>query len=141
MPRTYVGLEEEAWDETGTLAEQVEQIHHAAAAYYRDFREWPGDISVLVGRSLPHGFKMSATLTYRSVPDSEYESYSWILIVSDVVRHDLDGERLSGPHRLICRLSGKVELLPASQVAALLDTQPVDTPPAKPNAAATGSSD
>jgi hypothetical protein len=140
-PLSYVGLEEESWDDTAALVEQMQRLQQAAAAYNRDFRRWPSDPTVLIGRFLPHGFDISSRLTYRPVPDFEQDSYSWILIVSDAVTGNVDGERLITPSRLICRLSGKIELLPAPQAASLLDAQSADFPPAKPSTAATGDSD
>jgi hypothetical protein len=137
----YVGLEEGPWDDTAVLVEQMERLYGAAVAYHRDFGQWPADPGVLVGRFLPHGFEMSGSLTYCPVPDSERQSYSWVLIVSDAVGYNVDGERLAVQHRLVCRLTGKVELLPVPEVATLLDAQSVDAIPAKPDVAASGNGD
>lgn len=123
MGRPYRPIAEEPWEMTSALVEQMKRIHRGASAYRRDFGKWPSDVDVLVGRSLPRGFRMPAGLTYRPVPPSEQRSYSWVLIISDEVEVGPDGELLGQPHRLICRLSGKVELLPAPEVSVLLNTQ------------------
>jgi hypothetical protein len=120
---------------TGQLANEMERVYHAAAAYYRDFRKWPDDVSVLIGRSLPAGFTLSGQLEYRPVPRSQRRSYTWILIVSDERRYGLDGQRLAIPHRLTLRLSGKRELLPVPQVDSLLAAQPPEGPAGPSDAA------
>ena len=138
MPPPYRPIQEESWEMASALEEQMKRIHRGASAYRRDFGEWPPDVDVLVGRSLPRGFKMPGRLTYRPVPPSEQRSYSWVLIVSDEVRAGPDGELLGRPHRLVCRLGGKVELLPAPEVSALLNSQRTDITPAEPTKPTTG---
>ncbi|MGD2109091.1 MAG: hypothetical protein PVI86_06840 [Phycisphaerae bacterium] len=117
---------DEDWLVTGDLARQAERVFQAASAYYRDFGKWPDDLGVLVGRTLPRGFTLSPRLTYRPVPPSEDASTTWVLVVSDDLEHDLDGNRLADPRRLVVRLNGVIDLLPSAQVGALLATQPAE---------------
>ena len=138
MGPSYRPIQQESWEMTSGLVEQMKRIHRGASAYRRDFGKWPPDVDVLVGQSLPRGFKMPRGLTYRPVPPSEQQSYSWVLIVSDEVRAGPDGELLGQPHRLVCRLGGKVELLPAPQVSVLLNTQRTEITPAEPTKPTTG---
>jgi hypothetical protein len=116
-------------------SEQMARVHRAAAAYRRDFREWPTEIADLAGHSLPRGFALSQGLDYRPPPPSLGQSNSWVLVVSDATENDMNLERLGAPHRLVLRLGGKIELLPASDVENLLATQPMEelSEPAEPS--------
>jgi len=122
MP-AYAPFEDESLRAMGELAETMRRIHRASSAYHRDFGQWPTEIEDLAGRSLPREFTMSRELTFRPPPESGRQSFQWVLIVSDDTLYDLEGGRLNEPHRLVCRLGGKVELLPSDEVQVLLDTQ------------------
>lgn len=122
MP-VYSPFEDESVVAIGELGETMRRIHRAAAAYHRDFAQWPAEIEDLAGRSLPRGFAMPQELTYRPPPESQWQCNPWVLIVSNDTQYDLEGGRLSEPHRLVCRLGGKVELLPSDEVQLLLDSQ------------------
>jgi len=120
------------WTATSRLTEEMERVHAAASAHRRDFAKWPRSVDTLIGKNLPHGFRLSHKLTFRPVPPSQAKSTTWILLVSDKVRHDIVGNQLGEPHRLVLRLNGRVELLPASQVETLLAAQPLEDPPIEP---------
>jgi hypothetical protein len=119
----------DTWEHTSELIGQMNRVHQAANTYYRDYKRWPDGIEPMVGRSLPPSFKVSSRLTYRPVPPTEQLSMDRVLMVSDTVSFDEDGQPLDGPHRLILRLSGKVEALPEQQVQDLLNTQSANPPP------------
>jgi hypothetical protein len=119
----YMPADDDARYGVGELADWVDRIYAAAAADHRDFARWPVRIEDLAGRLLPRDFTMPEGLTYRRPPTSQQRSTTWVLIVSDDVYYDLDGQELDQPHRLIGRLGGKVELRPSEEVQALLDSQ------------------
>jgi len=146
-PGIYANTSHNPGEQTGTLAKHMERIHSAARAYRRDYSEWPASIDPLVGVSLPSGYKMPTELAYRPPPalpptSSDLRPTSsgssltssdrlpasdplldWVLVVSEAVDYDRDGNRLAEPHRLILRLGGKMELLPADAVNKLLASQ------------------
>jgi hypothetical protein len=72
---------------------------------------------------LPRGFTMSSKLTYRSVPEEQASSATWVLMVSEPLEYNRAGRRLDQPHRLILRLDGRVELLPADHAETLLASE------------------
>jgi len=111
--------EDEDWQQTADLADTMERIYRAASAHHRDFGNWPDDVETLVGQSLPRGFKMPKILTYRRVPADQVGAFDWILIISEPLRYNRDGELLGLPHRLILRTNGKVEFLPSDKVEAM----------------------
>jgi len=115
----------EGTDHAALWAEEMEQIHRAAAAYYRDFKRWPDTVDAMSG-SLPPRFALSRQLTYRPVPQFASNSFDWVLIVSEPVQLDRSGNALDMPHRLVLLLNGKVELLPVAEVEAQLGTQPAE---------------
>jgi len=120
------------WTAASKLTEEMERVHAAASAHRRDFAAWPRNLDTLIGSNLPHGFKLSHRLTFRPVPPSQVKSTTWVLLVSDELNHDIEGNQLGQPHRLVLRLNGRVEVLPASQVETLLAEQPLEDPPAEP---------
>ena len=118
--------EPEAWQRTETMTAMVERIQRAATAYHRDFGEWPASLEALAGHGLPQGFRIPEDITYRAVPRTGGNHLDWLLVVSDEVSVDKQGNRLPEPHRLVARLDGGVELLPAKAVLELLDAQPIE---------------
>jgi hypothetical protein len=135
VPPAYVLDSEEDWSATGTLADAMKRIHQAASAYRRDYGSWPDEVELLIGKSLPLSFSVPKELTYRAVPAQEQRSYSRILLVSEPVRYDLGGQLLDEPHQLVCRLGGKVELLPVAGLTvepAEQRPEPVYAEPEKP---------
>ena len=115
---------DEASVETFDLREAMRSVHLAANAFHRDFDRWPSSPDELAGKSLPSGFRMSPSLIYRPVPSDASLNEDWILIFSLPLDFDAEGDPLTTPHRLVIRLSGKVEFLPADQVESLLQAQP-----------------
>ena len=119
-------IDADGWERTGELIDEMERIHRAATAYYRDYKRWPDGVEPLAGRSLPRRFTMSPRITYRPVPPTETFSTDWALIVSEPVLYDTDGEPLKEPHRLVLRLNGKVEVLTEAEAKKLLAAQPTE---------------
>jgi hypothetical protein len=116
---------DDVW-EASELADQMTRIHQAASAYHRDYNKWPPDIVPLRGRALPAGFRMSPRLTYRPVPPGEAFSMDWVLIVSEPLKFDQDGEPLDQPHRLLLRLNGRIDAHPEAEAQNLLRSQQPD---------------
>jgi predicted nucleic acid-binding Zn-ribbon protein len=102
------------------LAGQMEQIFHAARAYHRDFGQWPESVETLIGRFLPQGFELSPGLTFRPVPPSRGTELDWVLIFSEPVAFDLEGNALDQPHRLRLRLNGEIDLIAEQALGSLV---------------------
>ncbi|HNQ22088.1 MAG TPA: hypothetical protein PKK06_03240 [Phycisphaerae bacterium] len=106
------------------LAEKLERIYQAVSVYRRDLGRWPDDVQALVGYALPNDFVMPARLTYRAVPQDTPGPVDWVLVISEPLNYDRSGERLPTPHRLILRLSGNIEFLPAAAAEELVPDAP-----------------
>lgn len=107
--------------EVQSLGDEMERIHRAAKAYYRDFRHWPSSVRPLVGRYLPHDTVLPASLTIRPVPPDKALDVTWIFMVSKPMTHDLDGRKLSRPKCLALQLSGIVEMIGEDEANDLLE--------------------
>jgi hypothetical protein len=127
-----------AWNQTGPgdnewlqpseWSDTMERVHRATATYQRNYGEWPGSLEDLKGRSLPTGFTLPKELRYRPVPAEHGDDLQWILMVSAETMYNLEVDELNTPQRVILLLSGKIEVLPADEVEALLAEQPLEQP-------------
>jgi hypothetical protein len=108
------------WMRSSEWAETMERVYQAARSYRRDYGEWPASLDAMKGRTLARDFTLPPELTYRPMPDGSQEDPHWILMFSRETGFDIDGEELSTPHRLVLRLSGKIEPLPSAEVEALV---------------------
>ena len=120
--------EENEWGKTADWKTELERVYDAASAYRRDFGRWPGSIDDLGGHSLPKSFELSKKLTYYPVPEDETRNFDRLLIVSELTLFDQEANELDHPHRLILRLGGTVEVLPAEEVDRLLAGQTAAPP-------------
>lgn len=111
------------WMEPSDWETELERVYDASSAYRKDFGRWPASIDDLRGHSLPQGFELSKKLTYHPVPEDEMHNFKRLLIVSEVTRFDQEATELPVPHRMILRLGGTIELLPAAEVDRLLTEQ------------------
>jgi len=111
------------WMEPSDWETELERVYDAASAYRKDFGRWPASIDDLRGHSLPRGFELSQQLTYHPVPEDEMHNFKRLLIVSEVTRFDQEATELPVPHRMILRLGGTIESLPAAEVDRLLSEQ------------------
>ena len=123
MPYAQSGAQPE-WERTDRIVATMERVQRAALAYHRDFGEWPDSPESLAGHRLPQGFKTPEDLTYRPVPATWRNRLEWVLIVSSELTVDREGEALREPHRLLARLDGSLDLLPAGEVNAIVASQP-----------------
>ncbi|UCF34743.1 MAG: hypothetical protein JSV78_05450 [Phycisphaerales bacterium] len=108
------------WMKPAQWEETMERVYQAARSYHRDYGEWPASVDAMKGRTLARDFTLSPELTYRPVPDGRQDDPQCILMFSAETFFDVEGEELTAPHRLVLRLSGKVELLPSAEVEALV---------------------
>ncbi|MFQ5414917.1 MAG: DUF4190 domain-containing protein [Phycisphaerae bacterium] len=121
VPTTARVTNTDTAEATQQLATAMERVFHAAKLYDRDFRHWPASVDAMAGLNLPSAYALPPGIHYRPVPPDQQASTTWILMVSDAVAYDREGRNLQTPHRLIIRLSGDLELLPAENVQAVLD--------------------
>lgn len=108
------------WRKTDELALSMERIQQAIQAYRRDFRRWPGRVEVLCGPYLPADFNLDPALRFRAPADPTTTDTRWIVLISKSVIMDRFGNVLDGPHHLVLRLAGNVELLPVQKLREAL---------------------
>ena len=120
------GSVDNAWLQPSEWSDTMERVYRATATYHRDYHEWPASIEDLKGRSLPTGFTLPDELRYRPAPADSQSDPQWILMVSAETLFNLEADELHTRHRVILRLSGKIEVLPTDEVEALLAEQPLE---------------
>jgi hypothetical protein len=108
------------WMKSSEWAETMERVYQAARSYRRDYGEWPASLDAMKGRTLARDFTLPPELTYRPVPHNRQDDLHWVFMFSAETVFDIDGEELTAPHRLVLRLSGKIESLPSAEVEALV---------------------
>ncbi len=103
----------------------LDQVSAAVRRYRNDYRRWPRrteDLASLylpdsVGELLaPKGPKSAPQLWMAPGVDPDADPPDRIVAYSVQVHYDLEGERLSAPHRWVLRLDGRIELAPADEV-------------------------
>jgi hypothetical protein len=122
MPTAMPAVDNE-WSKPGDWKTELETVYRAASAYHRDFNRWPASIDDLGGHSLRKGYPLLKELTFHPVPEAEALNFDRLMIVSDVTQYDQDANDLLRPHRMVLRLGGTIEVLPAEEVARLLAAQ------------------
>lgn len=120
----YDSSDQPEWHKPMDWATELERLHQAASAYRRDFDRWPSSVADLRGHSLPQSYQLPDDLTYHPVPEGEADRFDRLLVVSEGTYYDREAVRLVNPHRMVLRLSGRIEMLPLDQVDALLAGQP-----------------
>jgi len=111
-PRTQ-SLETPEWQIASDFERAMENIHAAASGYYRDFKRWPATVEAMAGDRLPTNYELPEGLTWHPVPQGEGRNLRFILVESEPVKQDPDGNWFDQPHRLVLRLSGRIDYLPA----------------------------
>lgn len=104
------------WRRTDELATLMGRIQQAIQAYRRDFRRWPDRMEVLCGPYLPSDFTLDPALRFRASTDPAGSDTRWIVLLSKPVSMDRSGNALDGPHHMLMRLAGDVEMLPVQDV-------------------------
>ena len=92
---------------------QAKQVYTAARAYKTDYNRWPASLDVLVGDTLPLGFKLAYGLQYRPPPPESQDDPEWQLLTSVAVPCDPDGFASNTLHQLTLSAAGEVKVIKA----------------------------
>lgn len=119
VPPPTTPTDDTAGERVAKLAGELERLGVKITAYRRDYRKWPPAMEALVGRYLPDAYVLPKEILFRPPVNPENTPGDWVVAYSVELLYDQDGERLSSPHRLVLRLSGRVDLVKREELPEL----------------------
>lgn len=110
--------ESENMDEAERVAylfDELERLHAKIEAFHRDFHRWPDGVRQLAGRYMDASYRLPTELSFRAA--AKDAALDWIVLYSQPVRYNRDGESLTRPQCIVLHLSGKTEMLLPTELA------------------------
>lgn len=96
-------------ERVGFLFDELERLHAKIEAFHRDFHRWPDGARQLAGRYMDASYRLPKELSFRAA--TKDATLDWVVLFSQQVRYNRDGESLTRPQCIVLRLSGKTEML------------------------------